>query len=89
MARYINADELMKRWDKLSPRGRTEFDQEIMVQPTADVKENVRGEWIAFESYVGDESYKCSKCGCKALEDGIESYKSNYCPFCGADMREA
>ena len=88
MARYIDANELMKKWYELSPRGRTEFDQVIMTQPTANVRENVHGEWIAFEECIGFESYKCSRCDCVALEEGIESYKSNYCPFCGTDMRE-
>jgi len=30
----INTDDLLKKWDKTSTRGRTEFDQVIMEQPT-------------------------------------------------------
>ncbi len=37
MSRYVNADALIARWNKMSVRGRTEFDQEIMVTPTIDI----------------------------------------------------
>lgn len=56
---------------------------------SADVRENVRGEWIdekrwSYE-YDGNEvtvvTWKCSKCG---EETNI---RSNFCPDCGADMR--
>ena len=32
--RIVDADSLLKKWDDLSPRGRTEFDQVIMNEPT-------------------------------------------------------
>lgn len=56
---------------------------------SADVRENVKGEWIdekrlSYE-YDGNEvtlvTWKCSKCG---EETNI---RSNFCPDCGADMR--
>jgi hypothetical protein len=37
MSRYVNADALIERWNNMSVRGRTEFDQEIMVTPTIDI----------------------------------------------------
>ena len=50
--------------------------------PTADVRENVKGEWL----YKGldfeiDSLYQCSAC------KHYHWSKSNYCPNCGADMR--
>ena len=52
--------------------------------PTADVRENVKGEWI-----WGDEGYHCSKCLFHAYGNTLDcldgTYK--YCPNCGADMR--
>ena len=33
--RLIDDDALLKAWDNLSERGRKEFDQVIMTQPTA------------------------------------------------------
>ena len=50
--------------------------------PTADVRENVRGEWI-FQ--YEDKKYKrCSACGKTFYSIPATS---NYCPNCGADMR--
>nr|DAP31905.1 MAG TPA: hypothetical protein [Caudoviricetes sp.] len=35
MGRLIDEDEVLKRWNELSNRGRTEFDQVIVCMPTA------------------------------------------------------
>ena len=42
MMRLIDADALIKRWNEMTIRGRTEFDQEIMLAPTIDAV----SEWI-------------------------------------------
>jgi len=47
-------------------------------QPTADVPERNVGKWIK----VGDNSYRCSVC------NEISCCNGNFCPDCGADMRE-
>ena len=50
--------------------------------PNADVRENVKGEWIF---PYGDKKYKrCSVCG--RVFYSIP-YNTNFCPSCGADMR--
>ena len=54
--------------------------------PTADVRENVRGEWIKY--YKNLSCYqiprkKCSVCG--AIVADVSDYR--FCPNCGADMR--
>ena len=58
-------------------------------QPTADVRENVKGEWIEkkpmnFGKCVNGlgSIFKCSVCG-----EEISCCTTNYCPNCGADMR--
>lgn len=53
--------------------------------PTADVRENVHGEWIKVYDKWGDivttvEGYKCSIC------DYFNTDNDNYCPNCGAKM---
>lgn len=57
---------------------------EIEEEPTADVRENVHGEWI--DDYdpanFGEFRYKCSKCGARTVERA-----DNFCYQCGADMR--
>ena len=49
--------------------------------PAADVRPVVRGKWIT----VKHPLYECSICGAVYQDVG---YGFNYCPNCGADMRE-
>ena len=52
--------------------------------PAADVRENVRGEWVDDERRpMSDPRLQCSNCG--SIE--IPLVKWNYCPVCGAEMR--
>ena len=56
----------------------------ILSIPAADVRPVVHGKWIwqdapCFGNPYG--SYKC-ECGC------LMPHKTNFCPNCGADMRE-
>ena len=62
----------------------TEIKEAINREPTADVRENVRGEWIyGEEGTFGNPygHYKCSVCR------EIRPWRENFCPDCGADMR--
>lgn len=68
----------------------------VLEAPTADVRENIRGEWIEVE--VFPESYniegvktwssemQCDQCGFRhtAIEGHMAQY--NFCPNCGARM---
>ena len=94
MSRYIDADLLQEDF-KADHGGKRSL--MIDVQPTADVRENVRGEWIDITAKHKDtgeckEAQQCSVCGAVYLryygeEDGFEVVKPNFCPNCGADMR--
>ena len=54
--------------------------KDVIDLPAADVKPVVRGKWLDMES---DHSFqKCSECG------ELSCCRSNFCPDCGADMRE-
>ena len=61
--------------------------------PSADVRENVRGEWThkskMIKGLYAEWWYECSVCGRKPpkSEWTDERYLSNFCPNCGADMR--
>ena len=62
--------------------------------PAADVRSVVRGKWVADKEDVewgcSTVRYRCSHCG-RLPHFDKESYKfllSDYCPKCGADMRE-
>ena len=57
--------------------------------PAADVRENKRGEWIVLDE-CSNEGIYCSKCHTKIFDFTHKPKKklSNFCPNCGADMRE-
>lgn len=96
MSRYIDAYEVKRQIQKA-----TEGEVDVMKVflkamysidkiPTADVRENVRGEWItvSFETtdrngqiFTIGESNKCSVCGHNS------DARFNFCPNCGANMR--
>ena len=45
-----------------------------------------KGHWISLDDFRGkynENGYKCSECGNQS------DYEENYCPNCGADMRES
>jgi hypothetical protein len=63
--------------------------------PAIEAKPVVRGEWDVIEDdYVGLTLIKCSVCHeewcLEGKEEGIDMQLANYnyCPNCGADMRE-
>jgi hypothetical protein len=57
--RPIDADALIKRWNEMSVRGRTEFDQEIMMAPSIDIN-RPQGEWI-----IHFADLYCPNCGAR------------------------
>jgi hypothetical protein len=48
--------------------------------PSADVRENIKGEWIEKEEH-GTFWVVCNKCNKQ------HAFSTNFCPNCGADMR--
>ncbi len=58
----------------------------VLQLPAADVKPVVHGKWIKFD----EDTWECSNCGqLWTLVDGTPKENNmNYCPACGADMRE-
>ena len=83
MARYIDADKLMNFAN--NSKDKTIDANDIARFPSADVRENVRGEWIDGMEYVNSHWKVCSICH-KSAHDS--SGGDNFCPNCGADMRE-
>lgn len=89
MSRYIDADLLQEDF-KADHGGKRSL--MIDTQPTADVRENVKGEWKVEEMHeakYGKVSFRCSACGVPfELEHRLgASVGWNFCPLCGADMR--
>ena len=52
--------------------------------PPADVRPVVRGEWVEEKGRL--YRWHCSECG---YVIGVARMDANFCPNCGADMREA
>ena len=89
MSRYIDADKLTKAFVKAAKQVGNIGDQiafRMMINeiPAADVRENVKGEWLADMIYDGEDEWCFLECSnCKYRSDD----HFNYCPNCGADMR--
>lgn len=72
--KYITLDQALEVLDRQSCYWASEYMELI---PAADVRPVVRGKWETDTCHV-----YCSICG------EYENNKSNFCPNCGADMRE-
>lgn len=78
MKEYIEREAMIKRisdeWSLL----RDAILEDVNAVPTADVRENVHGEWVEDDyGYI-----HCSHCGMEW--DEPEHPKTNFCPDCGA-----
>jgi len=78
-----------KEWDKALARVC------VANTPTADVQENVHGKWIERKviedgkAIEGWQSAKCSVCGKYHTTPYLYNFDDfNYCPNCGAMMKE-
>ena len=63
-------------WDRLPQHVKDEINGVINYKPK-EMVEVVHGEWISHDGYS-----QCNKC------NSLWTVESNYCPNCGADMRE-
>jgi len=95
MPRYIDADALKQGVGSYSPVKYTyEYGLVITVEdidsaPTADVVERKRGKWI-WMGDKGDSRFMCSVCKWKEKVPTCMGVPNiwEYCPSCGAYMRE-
>ena len=70
MSRWIDADTLIERWNNMSVRGRTEFDQEIMVAPSIDI---VRCAECEYSDIYDDEMF------CRLRTDDVKA--DDFCSY--------
>ena len=98
MSRYIDIDKvdfMMADGDAEFNKGVTKCIQILNNAPTEDVRPVVRGEWV-IDDKEGDKIWHCHCSNCqKDPQDyvgGTENWwlvrLPDYCPNCGADMRE-
>ena len=88
MPRYIDADIAVAQIIRLKDNDSSKYDlgldtaiNEIKHHiPTADVVERRRGKWLYLD---GLDAFECSVCGRQMVRNIFD-----YCPWCGAEMRE-
>ena len=99
MARYIDTDNMksIKNIQSANFNSIESIREWIDSQPTADVRENVRGEWIDCEvvhdrkdAKITDwQQARCSICGKWHTTPYMYNWDHfEYCPNCGAQMIE-
>ena len=87
---YISRYELVKHLTGVEDGWRHPFQygelqEEILHFPAADVKPVRHGKWMNEEQEGFNVfSAECDQCGKRTLA----YFHYNFCPFCGADMRE-
>ncbi len=80
MSEYISKKNV--REIILNQPSRYDILENIESAPSADVRENIHGEWVSSDIPESILS-KCSVCGFQ-----LGAFTFNFCPNCGADMRE-
>lgn len=93
MARYIDAELFLQtnaelaNCEILHPKCFNTLKELIDEAPTAEVRENVKGEWIHDGKFFkgGYGWMHCSACGRKEVD--CPAGRTNFCPNCGANMR--
>ena len=103
MSEYISKEELKDYLEKNISFGGTEkkfrFYDIIDSLPSADVRPNIHGHWMKINSGDEDfpESIVCDRCNHENSHLDFNEHNepigkvfvtSNFCPNCGADMRE-
>lgn len=78
---YIDREKLIEALNENKVPFNAKINEIILFLPRADVRENVRGEWLHWA-----RSDECSVCG---YDTGKYEAGTNFCPHCGADMRRA
>lgn len=95
MSRYIDADELLIRLEQIKKQADSLQDALFLdgimavveTQPTAEVQPVKFGKWVEHKDYY-NHGWVCSVCGNYDHENKEgRPYFSEFCPSCGADMR--
>lgn len=90
--RLINADALTEKYGDWYTEEGTEEGYigtiKGIVESMPTIEERKKGKWIdegQYADFFPHHAYRCSECGHHLIEIEV-AY--DFCPFCGADMRE-
>ena len=80
MAEYIEREAALEA----AKKSHLYFDIKPIINsiPAADVRPVARGKWRLYSPLT--DTYECDKCGYQVID---ESFRTNFCPSCGAYMR--
>ena len=92
ISRRVAIEAIMKHTG-MTPVAKLEAETTICRVPSAE-PERKRGEWVeypyclCYEDAMTEEDIACSSCGAvfNVIDNCTDTF--NYCPNCGADMRE-
>lgn len=95
MSDYISREELLEKEKYLADWNIDLYyidSDDVKMIPSADVRPNIHGHWESKyptreEIIYCQERYFCSNCK-NYVVDRIARLEFNFCPNCGADMRE-
>ena len=62
--------------------------REYFVEMQSAQPERIKGRWISADAIFGGEPFYCSECGENTRDTVMGKPRWNFCPNCGADMRE-
>ena len=84
MAEYIDREAVL---EFVEPDARPFLAERIKSIPAADVRPVVRGKWVT-PTVIGGRAFNIPHCSaCDGVPCGVDEH-TNFCPNCGADMRE-
>ena len=94
MDEYISREDVCLQLEKQEsidgqPRAIRRARRIVANSPAADVRPVVRGKWVRLDMHKGMEQFRCSICRSECYVPtcmGEPMYE--FCPNCGADMRE-
>ena len=88
MSRYIDTDDVANAIYHHFPSIRTMADARSIIEEAPSI-EPKRGEWIEFDTKWGRSLYYCTNCmETSEVPTAFGKPLYNFCPNCGADMRE-
>lgn len=88
-----DSDAYIGEWNDDYEKGFDDAIHKVMELPTVDAVSVKRGHWITTQKTIDDNITTCSNCKREfyienLVEVGNEDGYCEFCPSCGADMRE-
>ena len=88
MSDYISRQQAIDAVNSLTyPSSLMDVKRKLIELPPAE-PERIKGRWISADAIFGGEPFYCSECGENTRDTVMGKPRWNFCPNCGADMRQ-